>query len=81
MKRVLSFSMLFCSLVASAQQPPPQPPTENELNGRMSALQNQRDEANNRIAYLAGQLAELQTRLAAMKKEADACAAANTEKK
>ena len=59
--------VLFMVFAADAQQP--SSPPEAVVNAQMRMLQSQRDEANNRIVMLAGQVAELQEKLATLEKE------------
>jgi uncharacterized small protein (DUF1192 family) len=59
--------VLFMVSVAWAQQPTA--PSESVVNAQMRMLQSQRDEANNRIVLLAGQVAELSEKIATLEKE------------
>lgn len=89
MKKVLLVACLLASQVCFAQQATrsqaaqqaaqatsqaPQPPSEAEMNGRLATLQGQRNEANDRLAFVAGQLAEMQRKLTEAQSAAAACA-------
>ena len=70
MKRIAVATLCLISISAIAQQAKP---SDTEIDARIQALQSQRNEAEDRLVFMAGKLADLQKQLAAAEKSSAAC--------
>ena len=80
MKKTISGALALAFAATAFAQQPAQQPSEQDMIGRMGALQSQRNEANDRLVMLAGKISELTSLLEAAQKTAQACAAPGATK-
>ena len=76
---VVLFSVSACVPVARAAEPAR--PTDTEMNARLTALQDQRNAAENQIVLLAGHIAALQKELTTLQQKAASCQTKGKDKK
>lgn len=75
----MAISLTTCLPLAKAAEPAR--PSDTEMNARLTALQDQRNAAENQIVLLAGHIAALQKDLEALQQKASSCQAKGKAKK